>query len=206
MCNFVWTKLGIKTKQNVHSNDKTEVIWQSRAWSTFCVNQGSFINYFEKSVGLKVHHMRREYSDWNCYWKCVCRDFVFPGFKEPTLIYLEGEREKKWRGGERELAVAYYIPKLNASFLDNCSRLIVPFLSPLIFKSFPYFPLGKHPALRAMGSLYTFIEDEADDDIRPFSTKSSEDKAQIGRAEFQARSRAGTSTGVPLTFERQRSS
>lgn len=63
MCNFVWTKLGIKTKQNVHSNDKTEVIWQSRAWSTFCVNQGSFINYFEKSVGLKVHHMRREYSD-----------------------------------------------------------------------------------------------------------------------------------------------
>lgn len=62
-CNFVWTKLGMKTKQNVRSNDKTEVIWQSKAWSTFYVTQGSFINYFKKSVGLKVHHMRREYSD-----------------------------------------------------------------------------------------------------------------------------------------------
>lgn len=61
-CNCVWTKFGIKAKQNAHSNDKTGVILQSRALSTFCVNRGSF-NYFENSLGLKVHLMRREDSD-----------------------------------------------------------------------------------------------------------------------------------------------
>lgn len=64
------------------------------------------------------------------------------------------------------------------------------FWAHLIFKAFPYFPLGKHPAFLVTGSLYTFIEDENDDDIRPFSTKSPEDRAQISCAEFQTGSRA----------------
>ena len=56
-------------------------------------------------------------------------------------------------------------------------------------KHFPTFPKVS-PALQVTGSLYIFIEAEADDDVSPFSTKSPEDKAQIGYVEFQTRSRA----------------
>ena len=208
MCDCVWTKSGIKAKQNAHSNDKTEVILQSRALSTFCVNRGSF-NYFENSLGLKVHLMRREDSDWKYYWKCVCKDFVFPGFKGPTLIYLEGGRKKKCGGG---VVCVYNIPELNASFLDNYSRLTVLFLAHLIFKAFPYIPLGKHPALQVMGSLYTFLR------MRLMMTsilfQQSLLKIKLRSAvqssrpdpELSTTLRAGTHTGALLTFVMRRSS
>lgn len=52
-------KFRIKTTQHDIPKGKTEISRQSRALSTVCVE----VHYFEKSVGWKVHHRSRSYTD-----------------------------------------------------------------------------------------------------------------------------------------------